>query len=42
MVSLNFSVDINPQVFYIFVGLYVASQIIKLIWLFKLKNKVNV
>ena len=41
MISLNFSIDINPQVFYIFVGLFVVYQIVQLIWLFKLKNKMK-
>lgn len=41
MVSLNFSIDINPQVFYIFVGLFVAYEIVQLIWLLKLKNKIR-
>ena len=41
MISLNFSIDINPQVFYIFVGLFVIYQIVQLIWLFKLKNKMK-
>lgn len=42
MISLNFSIDINPQVFYIFVGLFVVYEIIQLIWLLKLKNKFKV
>ena len=41
MISLSFSIDINPQVFYIFVGLFVVYEIIKLVWLFKLKNKIK-
>lgn len=39
MISLNFSIDINPQVFYIFLGLFVVYEIVQLIWLLKLKNK---
>ena len=30
MISLNFSIDINQQVLYILVGLYVVYKIIKL------------
>ena len=30
MISLNFSIDINPQVFYIFVGLFVIMKLLKL------------
>lgn len=41
MISLNFSIDINPQVFYIFVGLFVVYEIVQLIWLLKLKNKIK-
>lgn len=41
MISLNFSIDINPQVFYIFVSLFVVYEIVQLIWLFKLKNKIK-
>ena len=41
MISLSFSIDINPQVFYIFVGLFVVYEIIQLVWLFKLKNKIK-
>lgn len=41
MISLNFSIDINPQVFYIFVVLFVVYEIVQLIWLLKLKNKIK-
>ena len=41
MISLNFSIDINPQVFYIFVGLFVVYEIAQVIWLLKLKNKIK-
>lgn len=41
MISLNFSIDINPQVFYIFVGLFVIYEIAQVIWLLKLKNKIK-
>lgn len=41
MISLKFSIDIDPQVFYIFVGLFVVYQAIQLIWLLKLKNKIR-
>ena len=30
MISLTFSIDINPQVFYIFVGLFVIMKLLKL------------
>ena len=41
MISLNFSIDINPQVFYIFVGLFVVYEIAQIVWLLKLKNKIK-
>ena len=41
MISLNFSIDINPQVFYILVGLYVVYKIIKLVWLLDVKNRIK-
>ena len=41
MISLNFSRDINPQVFYILVGLYVVYKIIKLVWLLDVKNRIK-
>lgn len=41
MISLNFSIDINPQVFYIFVGLFVIYEIAQVVWLLKLKNKIK-
>ena len=41
MISLNFSTDINPQVFYILVGLYVVYKIIKLVWLLDVKNRIK-
>ena len=41
MISLNFSIDINPQVFYIFVGLFVIYEIAQIVWLLKLKNKIK-
>ena len=41
MISLNFSIDINLKVFYIFVGLFVVYEIVQLIWLLKLKNKIK-
>ena len=41
MISLNFSIDINPQVFYILVGLYVVYKIIKLVWLLDMKNRIK-
>lgn len=41
MISLNFSIDINPQVFYIFVGLFVVYEIVQIVWLLKLKNKIK-
>ena len=41
MISLKFSIDINPQVFYIFVGLFVIYQIAQIVWLLKLKNKIK-
>ena len=41
MISLNFSIDINPQVFYIFVGLFVIYEVAQVVWLLKLKNKIK-
>ena len=41
MISLNFSIDINPQVFYIFVGLFVIYETAQVVWLLKLKNKIK-
>ena len=41
MISLNFSTVINPQVFYILVGLYVVYKIIKLVWLLDVKNRIK-
>ena len=41
MISLNFSIDINSQVFYIFVGLFVVYEIAQIVWLLKLKNKIK-
>ena len=41
MINLNFSIDINPQVFYILVGLYVVYKIIKLVWLLDVKNRIK-
>ena len=41
MISLNFSTDINPQVFCILVGLYVVYKIIKLVWLLDMKNRIK-
>lgn len=38
MVSLKFSIDVNPEVFYILCGIYVVFEVIKLIYLFKFKN----
>lgn len=42
MISLNFSIDINAQVFYIFVGLYVIYEVAQVVWLLKLKNKIKI
>ena len=41
MINLNFSIDINTQVFYILVGLYVVYKIIKLVWLLDVKNRIK-
>ena len=41
MGNLQFSVHIEPEVFYGFIGLFIVCKIAQLIYILKLKNKIG-